>query len=313
MKIRLGYACLNKTLDLSFNNMTFSNYKNNKKIREKLDKIIKNNFETLKNILIFNIRNDIDFYRMTSNLIPLGTHQSVHFEVFKKYKKEWEEIGEIINKNKLRVDIHIEPYVVLNSINDNVVLSSINILNFYQKMFKIMKIKSYLVLHIGSSAGGKKESIKRFIENFNLLNNDLKKMIILENDDKTFNIKDTLNICKKLDIPFVLDYHHYICNHGREKLNDYIEDIFLTWKNEIPKIHFSSPKSKKEKRSHHDYIDCDSFISFINNIKINKDFDIMIEAKQKDEALFRLIRQLKYKNIYKIKKNAIFLKEKKGN
>ena len=31
---------------------------------------------------------------------------------------------------------------------------------------------------------------------------------------------------------------------------------------------------------------------------INKDVDIMLEAKAKDEALFKLIRQLKYKTDY---------------
>ena len=38
-----------------------------------------------------------------------------------------------------------------------------------------------------------------------------------------------------------------------------------TWKDKTPKIHFSSPKSKlkKEFRSHHDYIDSNSFIDFI--------------------------------------------------
>ena len=42
-------------------------------------------------------------------------------------------------------------------------------------------------------------------------------------------------------------------------------------------------------------------ISFINEIKhLPFDIDIMLEAKAKDEALFRLIRQLKYKTDYKI-------------
>ena len=50
-------------------------------------------------------------------------------------------------------------------------------------------------------------------------------------------------------------------------------------------MHFSSPKSKlkKEIRSHHDYIDSNSFISFIESIKhLPYDIDIMIEAKKKE-------------------------------
>ena len=74
------------------------------------------------------------------------------------------------------------------------------------------------------------------------------------------------------------------------------------------KFIFQAQKIKKNKRSHNDYINVDDFISFIEKIKFTKrDFDVMIEAKKKDDALFRLIRELKYKTDYKIEKNTIFL------
>ena len=158
-----------------------------------------------------------------------------------------------------------------------------------------------IILHVGGNTFGKENSIKRFINNFNKLPNYLKKCIAIENDDKIFNIKDCLYISKKLDIPIVFDYHHYMCNNDGELIEDYIIDIFKTWKNKTPKIHFSSPKSnlKKEFRSHHDYINPNTFINFIDKIKFkNQSFDIMIEAKDKDEALFKLVRQLKYQTNY---------------
>ena len=82
-----------------------------------------------------------------------------------------------------------------------------------------------------------------------------------------------------------------------------------TW-NITPKIHYSSPKNKTKKdfRSHHDYIDSKDFIKFLNEIKfINRDLDIMIEAKGKDEALFKLIRELKYKTNYKFIDETSFI------
>ena len=175
-------------------------------------------------------------------------------------------------------------------------------------MYKYMKIDSKIVLHVGSKTGGKKEGIKRFIDNFNKLDEKVKKLIVVENDDRSYNIRNVLSLCEKLDIPMVLDYHHYNVNKNNEKIEDYIERIFNTWKGETPKIHFSSPKDKKNKRSHNDYINVDDFINFLERIKfINKDFDVMIEAKQKDDALFRLVRQLKYKMDYKIEKNTIYI------
>lgn len=244
---------------------------------------------------------------MSSNLIPLATHPNVDFEIFKRYDKYFKEIGKIIKENNLRVDMHPDQFCVLNSINNNTVNTSINILKNCQNMFDAMNIDSKLVLHVGGKTNGKKESMKRFINNFNLLDDNLKKMIILENDDKVYNIKNVLKICNTLNIPMVLDYHHYKCNKTNEKIEDYIEKIFNTW-DTIPKIHFSSPKSKKEKRAHHEYIDSDEFIKFIEKIKfIDRDFDIMIEAKGKDDALFRLVRELKYKTDYKFINSTTFL------
>ena len=105
----------------------------------------------------------------------------------------------------------------------------------------------------------------------------------------------------------VLDYHHFKVNKNNEKIEDYIKRIFDTWDG-IPKVHFSSPKDKKNKRAHNDYIDVFDFIDFIEKVKfINRDFDIMIEAKKKDCAMFKLIRELKYRTNYKIEGTVIYL------
>ena len=309
MKIRLGYACISDTISLTASHtLTYTNYKKlGNKADIKLDSIIKDNFNSLENILKYNIKNDIIFFRMTSELLPLVSHPNVNYDFFDKYKTYFENIGNIIKNNNLRVDMHTPNYTVLNSINEDTVRSTINILNIYKKMYDYMKIDSKLVLHLGSKAGGKEEGIKRFINNFNKLDKNVQKLILIENDDISYNIIDVLYICEKLKIPMVLDYHHFKINNTKEKIEDYIERIFNTWTS-IPKIHFSSIKSKKEKRSHNDYIDVNDFIDFLNRVKFtNRDFDVMIEAKKKDDALFRLIRQLKYKTEYKIEKNTIFL------
>lgn len=76
-----------------------------------------------------------------------------------------------------------------------------------------------------------------------------------------------------------------------------LNDIFNTWKNEKlqPKIHFSTPREFENDRRHSDYIDAKEFLKFIYLIKdnVNKDVDIMIEAKKKDLALQRLVSDIK--------------------
>lgn len=307
MKVRLGYACLPITIkETSSSLLTYTYYKKLGKLGdEKLDKVILSNFNSLKKILKYNIANDISFFRMTSNLIPLSTHPNVQIDL-DKYKSNFEEIGNIIKSYNMRIDLHLDPYYVLNSIRNEVVTSTINILEFYQTMFNFMNIDYQIITHVGGKTGGKKEGIKRFINNFKLINSDLQKHIIVENDDKIYNIRNVLKICNELNISMVLDYHHFKCNKNNEKIEDFLPKILNTWDGTW-KMHFSSPKSKKEKRAHNDYIDVEDFIIFLDKLKlINRDVDIMIEAKAKDDALFRLVRQLKYYG-YKIEKNTIFL------
>ena len=296
MIIRLGYVALYKTLDItSSKTITYTNYEKEKNIN-KIDSIIKENLSNLEKLIDYNIMNNIHFYRLTSKLIPLATKTDVVFDYIKKYKDYYDSIGNKINNSNMRVDVHPDQFCVLNSTNKDVLDNTFEILKYHYNILNALNIKNkIIILHIGSSVLGKENSMKRFINNFNKLPINIQKSIAIENDDKVYNIKDCLYLSSKLNIPIVLDYHHHICN-GNFDIRPYLKDIFSTW-SITPKIHFSSPKNntKKDFRSHHGYIDISSFIEFLNKLKgLNTNLDIMIEAKEKDDALFRLVRLLKY-------------------
>lgn len=305
MIIKLGYVAITNALDVtSSTNVTYTEFTKNNDL-SKIDKVIISNLEALENIIDYNIKNNIHFYRLTSKLIPLATKEDVEFDYIDKFQNYYKKIGKKINSSKMRVDFHPDQFCVLNSTKKEVVLNSIKILEYHYKLLEALNIKDkVIILHIGSNTFGKENSLKRFINNFKKLPIYLQQSIVIENDDKIFNIEDCLYLNKILNIPIVLDYHHHICNPG--SLN--IEEVFNTWKI-TPKIHFSSPKNKtkKEFRSHNDYINILDFIDFLNIIKnINTNLDIMLEAKGKDDALFRLVRQLKYYN-YKFIDDTSFI------
>ena len=304
MKIRLGYACISKTLSnvTTSSTVTYTTFQKNKDYK-KIDTAIKSNLNALKEILTYNIKNNIHFFRLSSKLIPLATKGDVIFDYIDPYKDYYNSITKIIKDNKLRIDFHPDEFCVLNSTKSEVVKNSIAILEYHYNLLKALEIKNkILVLHIGGNTFGKKNSISRFINNFNTLSKEIQESIAIENDDKIFNISDCVYISKNINVPVILDYHHHICNHDELDINDYLKDILSSWHNTTPKMHFSSPKNKTKKdfRSHNDYINVDDFINFIDLLKpFNHDIDIMIEAKAKDEALFRLVRELKYKTDYK--------------
>lgn len=309
MKIRLGYACISETLNTNYKTYTYSNYikEQNKK---KLEEIITSNLFHLQELLIYNNKNNIHFFRISSNLIPLATKKEVDINYYKNHKKIYQALAIEIKKNNMRVDFHPSEYCVLNSTKKEVVNQSIDILKYHYNLLMFLDTKEpLLVLHIGSKEFGKEKAITRFINNFKRLPKEIQNTIAIENDDKSFNVEDCLTLSEKTNIPVILDYHHHQCNPSNKNLEELLPRIIKTWKI-TPKMHFSSPKSKlkKEYRSHNDYIDVKEFIKFINILKKeNKDIDIMLEAKKKDEALFRLVRELKYQTNIKFLDETSFM------
>ena len=307
MKIRLGYACISNVINISSScTTTLTYYKKLDTIskRNKIDKIITKNLDNLEEIIKYNISNNIHFFRITAKLIPLMDIVDIDLNI---YKEKFIYIGKLIKDNNIRVSTHVDEYCVLNSINETVVLNSIKILNNLKLVMDMFNIDYNIIMHIGSKANGIKESIKRFINNFNLLNVDLKSKIILENDDKCYNVYQTLKLCECINIPMCLDIHHHYCNKCTRDIEYYLDRIYKTYKDCKPKMHFSTPKSKKEKRSHNDFINSKDFIYFINLLKkYNIDTDIMLEAKGKDLALLKLVNELKYKENYKFTDESSF-------
>lgn len=304
MRIRLGYVAVSMKLGkkiTSSSSVTFKNYSklNSKEERiRKLKSVALSNLNDLATILKYNIENNIHFYRITSALMPLVTHPEVgywgHREIF---KKDFEYIGRLIKDNNMRVDTHPDEFNVLNSTNPRVVSNTKVNLICQTEWFEDMNYDNgKMVLHVGGATGGKKEGIERFIRNFKEYPEEITSRLIIENDDKTYTAEEVLSLCKTLHIPMVLDVHHHNCNNNGEQLEEFLESVFDTWNNEKlpPKIHFSSPREYENDRKHADYIEASAFAEFIEKAKtLDRDFDVMLECKQKDEALYKLVEDLK--------------------
>lgn len=302
MIIRLGYVAIALNLGkvTSSSTLTYTRYlKLNKEDRlKKLKEVTYSNIEALEKILRYNIDNSIHFYRMTSNFIPLATHPDVMWDYLKYFKKDLEYIGKLIKDNNLRVDTHPDQFNVINSDRESVVENTLRTLNMQVDLFEAMNYEQgKLVIHIGGAKGGKDIALDRFINNLKNVPKRITDRLILENDDKTFNAKEVLQICEKTNLPMVFDIHHHNCNNCEEDIKSLLPQIFKTWEDEelVPKIHFSSPREFEKDRKHADYIDANRFLEFIYKAKesVNKDFDIMIEAKKKDIALNILVKDLK--------------------
>ncbi|CEH33719.1 UV-endonuclease UvdE [Romboutsia lituseburensis] len=99
MRVRLGYVAIALNLEkvTSSSTLTFARYsklKEEEKLK-KLKDVTYSNIEALEQILNYNIKNNIHFYRITSNLIPLATHPEVLWDYRKYFKGDFEYIGKL--------------------------------------------------------------------------------------------------------------------------------------------------------------------------------------------------------------------------
>ncbi|SHJ16075.1 UV DNA damage repair endonuclease UvsE [Lutispora thermophila] len=313
MIFRLGYVAMTLNLadcspSTTVTVANFSKLSDDDTRLYKLRKITQKNLHNTLRILRYNEAYNIKVFRFTSKLVPLATHPLTEgWDYAKDFEKEFKEIGDFVKSRDFRVSAHPGHYTLINSKSKEVVKSSIKDLEYHVRVFEAMGLEDYkykLVIHIGGLYKDKEESIERFKENFVMLPDGIRKRLILENDDKSYTAYDVLNICKELKVPMVLDVHHHRCVNNGEDLEDLLPEIFDTWNGEAfnPKVHFSSSKNPKNFRSHADDIDVDEFRSFLDIAKkIGRDFDVMLEAKNKDVALLNLSNKLeKIEGIKKI-------------
>lgn len=298
MKIRFGYVANALGLwDASpSKTLTFKRYSALPKHERlaTLQAVTAQNLQHTKRILYYNIAHEIELYRFSSMLVPLATHPEVGWDFITPFKNEWEELGQLVKKYQMRTSFHPGQYTLFTSPRKEVTVSAVTDMEYHYNMLEAMGIleTSIMNIHIGGAYGDKANTLIRFHENLRCLPDDMKYYMTLENDDKTYHIKETLEACERERIPMILDYHHYMANQGEAELEDYLTRIFNTWhhRDMLPKVHISSPKSESAFRSHADYVDVEFILPFLKIAKaLNRDFDIMIEAKQKNLAMLQLV------------------------
>ena len=301
MKIRFGYVANALGLwDASpSKSLTFARYSALPKQErmEKLKEVTAQNLQHTKRILYYNIAHEIELYRFSSSLVPLATHPEVMWDFVSPFKAEWKELGQVVKQVNIRPSFHPNQFTLFTSPREEVTMNAVKDMEYHYKMLEAMGIidQAIINIHIGGAYGDKQETLQRFHQNIKSLPQLIKKVTTLENDDKTYNVEETLHTCEKEKVPMILDYHHYMANKGEQNLSDYLPRIFNTWEvsSLIPKVHLSSPKSEKEFRSHADFVSLDFILPFFKMAKVlNQDFDIMIEAKQKNLAMQRIVEEL---------------------
>ncbi|MPM23766.1 UV DNA damage endonuclease [bioreactor metagenome] len=303
----IGYACLN----IGTPNTNICSVMQRNATPEKLTEVTAHNLAALERMIDYNCKNDIRLFRISSDLIPFGSSPVNTLDWPEIHKEAFDRIGAKIRKSGMRVSFHPGQYTVLNSPDEDVVARAILDLAYHAKMLECTGVdnKNKIVLHVGGIYGDKIEALQRFEQNFRRLPEAVRNRLIIENDDRLYNIEEVLELAHRLQIPAVYDNLHHAINPPPSGGTDqyWIAETAKTWKASggNQKIHYSQQAQGKRPGAHTDTIDLKTFLTFHEQLE-DKQIDIMLEVKDKN------LSAIKCQNATTVNKRMVLLEKEWG-
>ncbi|RLS34511.1 MAG: UV DNA damage repair endonuclease UvsE [Planctomycetota bacterium] len=261
----------------------------------KLSRLCMENADALLAALQFCADNGIVCFRVNSQILPIKTHPTCGYAVgdlpeAEKIVRRFKECGKFAKKHNLRTCFHPDQFVVINSPRADVVLKSLQELDYQAEVAEWIGA-DVINIHGGGAYGDKPKALADFARNLDRLSSRVRSRLTVENDDQTYTPADLLPICKATGIPLVYDVHHHRCNPDGLSVEQATKEALATWDRE-PMFHISSPiegwDGPKPQR-HHDFIDVEDFPACWQRKKIT----VEVEAKAKEVAVEKLMAELK--------------------
>ncbi len=281
-QLNIGYACL----ALGVIGTAMKTCRLEGATPERIETLTAGNLNALETLIRYNAHNSIRLFRISSDLVPFGSHPSKPFAWQYAFASRLSEIGKLIKASSMRVSMHPGQYTVLNSTNPVVIQRAIDDLVYHERVLSGLKTDSAskIVLHIGGVFSNKKEALQRFCTHFIYLDDAVKRRLVIENDDRCFHIGDVLETAVKLKIPVVFDtLHHQINGCGAKAPYEWIDLCRATWRSQdgTQKIHYAQQDETKRPGAHSKTIRVSAFLDFAQQLK-NERIDIMLEVKDKN-------------------------------
>ena len=294
--MKIGYPCINRGIGCTAN----STFRLASYSVERLIQKVKNNLDCLFKILQHNVQNGFYFFRISSDLVPFASHPVCTFDWAGHFRGQFRKVGDFIREHNIRISMHPDQFVVINSPKDDVVERSVWELEYHSTVLDEMALDSTakIQIHVGGVYGDKRSATNRFIERYSFLSKSLKSRLVIENDDRSYRLEDCLSVHEKIGIPILFDTFHHQCLNNGETLRQGLQLSGSTWKESdgIPMVDYSSQQRGQRPGSHAKTLNRASFKKFIHETK-GVDFDLMLEIKDKETSAFKALKILReYQN-----------------
>ncbi|KAK0242110.1 UV-endonuclease UvdE [Armillaria nabsnona] len=252
------------------------------------------NCQDLLSIIQWNHENNIRFMRISSEMFPFASHATYGYSL-DYCAPLLSQVGALASQLGHRLTTHPGQFTQLGSPRAEVVQSSLRELQYHAEMMDRMGlgVDGVMIVHGGGVYEDKAATIERIKETITrVLPKNVRERLVLENDELCYNAEDLLPLCEELDIPLVFGkshYHHDALHPSSISRREIIERANAVWirRGIKPKQHLSEPRpgaeTLMERRAHADR--CQSLPE-----ELPDDMDLMIEAKDKEQAVLHLYR-----------------------
>lgn len=226
---QFGLVCLTVGPELRFRTVTLSRYLalNQAEREAKLLGLYSENIRILHSAAHYCAARGIRLYRMSSSLFPMldlrgdGTGEAV----LQGLGAELRAAGTAFQEADVRVLMHPEQFIVLNSDRPEVRASSLHAIQSHARVMDGLGLErsawNLLLLHGGK--GGRAAELQALIPD---LPDPVRLRLGLENDERSYGPQDLLPVCEATGTPFVFDAHHHVV---REKLDDQEDPSVREW------------------------------------------------------------------------------------
>ena len=294
--MNLGYACINTALKANsiFTNRTMRRKTFDSKGLDYVSDLSLQNVKDLEIIVKWNNEMGIKLFRLSSQIFPwMEEYEFCDLKDDIEICDRMFEIGNIARQAGQRLTMHPGPFHCLASPNPKVVERTIIGLNKHSEQFNMMGYEpshyNKINIHVGGAYGNKESALNRFCKNFELLRDDTKKRLVVENDDSPteYSVKDLYEgVYKRIGTPITFDYFHHKFNTGGQTEEEALKLAATTWPTGITQCCHYSESRRKEKLDESIRPQAHSDIIYDKIDTYGLEPDIVIEAKLKEQAIF---------------------------
>ena len=270
--LRLGYACVNTQLPSAARTVRLANA-----TAQRLRELIAGNLDALEGILRWNMEHDIEVFRITSDLIPFGSHAVNDLVWWEEFADRLDRIGALGG----RLSTHPGQYTVLSSASPEVVATAVAELEYHDRLLSALGLDSShkIVLHVGAPG--------RFRAGFEQLSEGARSRLVLENDERV-PLERVLKLAEQVGVPVVVDiFHHRLApSFPGVSVRELVLRSAETWRGSDgrQKIHFSTQAYGKRPGAHADTLDLDAFRELVAEVG-DLPLDCMLEVKDKEQSV----------------------------